>query len=230
MQGSRRVPLGLAHPGRVFIATALVALAVDQAAKAVVRALMVPQQSEHVIPWVLNLTYVQNSGAAFGLFPGRQPVFMVTSTLVLVVIAAYWWKVRPAQWPVVVALGLVTAGAVGNLIDRAFIGRVTDFFEFGFIDFPVFNVADMCILFGVVILSAWIIFGPEADDAVLGVADGDAAVADVGDAEKDADRDPGRESATEDDTPAGPVEASGPALSVERGSPDTASAAEGRAS
>jgi len=122
---------------------------------------MVEQQSVRLIPHVLHLTYVRNEGAAFGLFPGRQPVFIVTSFLVLFVIAAFWRRTRPAQWPVVIALGLVAAGAVGNLIDRVVLGYVTDFFEFGFIEFPVFNVADSCIVVGVAILMFWILFGPE---------------------------------------------------------------------
>jgi signal peptidase II len=110
---------------------------------------------------------VRNEGAAFGLFPGRQPVFIVTSALVLFVIAAFWRRTRPVQWPVVIALALVTAGAVGNLIDRVMLGYVTDFFEFGFFEFPVFNVADSCIFIGVAILMYWILFGPEerSDDA-----------------------------------------------------------------
>jgi hypothetical protein len=55
----------------------------------------------------------------------------------------------------------VTAGAVGNLIDRSVLGYVTDYFEFGFFEFPVFNVADACIFVGVAILMVWILFGPE---------------------------------------------------------------------
>ncbi len=122
---------------------------------------MVEQQSVRFVPHLLHLTYVRNEGAAFGLFPGRQPVFIVTSALVLFVIAAFWRRTHPVQWPVVIALGLVTAGAVGNLIDRVVLGYVTDFFEFGFIEFPVFNVADSCIVIGVAILMFWILFGPE---------------------------------------------------------------------
>jgi signal peptidase II len=137
---------------------------VDQISKAMVRAAMVEQQSIRMIPHVLHLTYVRNEGAAFGLFPGRQPVFIATSLLVLFVIAAYWRRQHPVQWPVVVALGLVTAGAVGNLIDRSVLGYVTDYFEFGFFEFPVFNVADACIFVGVAILMVWILFGPEESD------------------------------------------------------------------
>jgi signal peptidase II len=117
-----------------------------------------------VVSHVLNITYVRNVGAAFGLFPGRQPVFMATSLAVLFVIAAFWRRARPTEWPVAVALGLVAAGALGNLIDRAVLGRVTDFFEFGFVQFPVFNVADMAIVFGVGILALWILFGPQPEE------------------------------------------------------------------
>ncbi len=140
---------------------ALTTLGIDQISKAVVRAHMVPGDSLAFIHGLINLTYIRNVGAAFGLFPGRQPIFIATSLVVLVVIAAYWRRARPTAWPVVVALGLVTGGAVGNLIDRAWLGKVTDFFEFAFFDFPVFNVADMAILAGVGILVAWLLFAPE---------------------------------------------------------------------
>lgn len=164
MQNSRRNPLEIAHPGRLFTAVAVGVLIIDQVSKAVVRASLIPGESMTLVPGVLNLTFVNNVGAAFGLFPGRQPVFMATSLLVLFVIAAYWRRAHPREWPVVLALGLVCAGALGNLIDRAALGRVTDFFEFGFVQFPVFNVADMAILTGVGILALWILFGPQPEN------------------------------------------------------------------
>jgi len=161
VQGSRRVPLDLAHPGRVFLAVAASILLVDQITKAVIRATpLLAKKTIGLIPHVINLTLVRNSGAAFGLFPGRQPVFVLTSLLVLFAIAAYWRRARPVQWPVVIALAMIAGGALGNLIDRAIVGRVTDFFEFAFIDFPVFNVADMGIVGGVGVLMVWILFGP----------------------------------------------------------------------
>lgn len=164
MQASRRVPLGLRHPGRVYLATALAVLGIDQLVKFGVRAVFHEGESVPVIAGVFNFTYVHNIGAAFGLFPGRQPVFITTSLAVLFVIAAYWRRARPTEWPVVAALGLVSAGALGNLIDRAFLGQVTDFFDFTLIDFPVFNVADAAIVVGVGILALWILFGPQDDE------------------------------------------------------------------
>lgn len=161
VQGSRRVPLGLAHPGRVLVAVAASILLVDQITKAIVRAYMQTDQTVGLIPYVIRLTLVRNTGAAFGIFPGRQPVFVITSLLVLFAIAAYWRRARPREWLVVVALAMIAGGALGNLIDRALIGRVTDFFEFAFVDFPVFNVADMAIVGGVGALMVWVLFGPE---------------------------------------------------------------------
>ncbi len=163
MQASRRSPLEIRNPGVVFTAIAVGVLVLDQATKAFVRASMVPGESITVVRGLLNLTFVNNIGAAFGLFPGRQPVFIATSLVVLFVVAAYWRRARPTEWPVVVALALVCAGALGNLIDRVLVGRVTDFFEFGFVEFPVFNVADMAIIFGVGLLAIWILFGPQAE-------------------------------------------------------------------
>jgi signal peptidase II len=144
-------------------------LVIDQVAKAVVRSILVEGESVRVFPRLLNLTYVHNVGAAFGLFPGRQPVFIATSCFVLFVIAAYWRRAHPREWPVVIALAMVTAGAVGNLIDRALLGQVTDFFEFAFVEFPVFNIADMGIVGGVAVLALWLLFpvpeepSPEGD-------------------------------------------------------------------
>jgi signal peptidase II len=168
-------------------------LIVDQVTKVVVRSTMhVGDSIDGFIPHLINLTFVRNSGAAFGLFPGQRPVFVLTSLLVLFVIAAYWRRAHPRQWPVVVAFALIAGGSVGNLIDRAFIGRVTDFFEFAFVEFPVFNVADIGIVLGVAILMVWILFGPEppANAATGGESSDDEA---SGSSEAEANARPGSE-------------------------------------
>jgi signal peptidase II len=156
---------------------------IDQVTKALARTHLVSGQPVLVLAHVLNLTYVHNEGAAFGLFPGRQPVFIATSCFVLFVIAAYWRRAHPREWPVVIALAMVCAGALGNLIDRVVLGRVTDFFEFAFVEFPVFNVADMAIIGGVVVLALWILFpseeAPAAEEPSGDADDGGDVAADV---------------------------------------------------
>ncbi len=161
LQGSRREPLALRHSALVFWTVAVVTLGLDQASKALVRSRMLEGDSVALLDGVFQLTYVRNTGAAFGLFPGYQPIFVATSVVVLLVIAAYWRRSRPNAWPVVIALGFITGGAVGNLIDRALLGRVTDMFDLAFIDFPVFNVADSAIIVGVAMLVLWLLFVPE---------------------------------------------------------------------
>lgn len=162
VQSSRRDPLDIAHPGRLFLITSVGVLVLDQVTKAVVRASMpVDASRPGFIPYLIDLTSVRNDGAAFGIFPGQRPVFLITHMLVLFAIAAFWRRARPRQWPVVAALAAVAGGAVGNLIDRAFVGYVTDFLEFAFMRFPVFNVADIALVCGVGVLMVWILFGSD---------------------------------------------------------------------
>jgi signal peptidase II len=178
VQSGRRISLEIAHPGRLFGITAVAVLVTDQVTKLVVRStLPVGVSKPGFIPHIIDLTSVRNSGAAFGLFPGQRPVFLLTSLLVLFAIAAYWRRARPREWPVVAALATVAGGSIGNLIDRAFIGYVTDFFEFAFMQFPVFNVADMGIVCGVAVLMVWILFGPQPIPAREAPADAEEAEA-----------------------------------------------------
>lgn len=143
-----------------------VVVGVDQTAKALVRAKMAPPgTSIPVIGDVLRLTYVRNLGASFGMLPGYRPVFIAVSLFVLVAIVAFVVRRRPERPWVVVALGLVGGGALGNLIDRVTFGWVTDFIRIPF-DFPVFNVADSAVVVGVAMLVWWLLFGPAPEQPV----------------------------------------------------------------
>lgn len=98
-----------------------------------------------VIPHILQFSYVENRGIAWGMFQGKQLLFLAVGFLVLAFAAYYYvrvpWKKR--YIPMHVFFVLFAAGALGNMIDRAFYGYVIDFFELLFINFPVFNVADI---------------------------------------------------------------------------------------
>jgi len=146
--------------GLASAATMLVVLALDQATKAYVRASMTLGRSIPVIPDVFSITHIQNKGAAFGLFPGQLGFFIIVAILVLGGIVWVWWRYHPHRWYTVLALGMVAAGALGNLIDRAGAGHVTDFLEIH--GWPVFNVADMALDVGVAILMVWLLFSKEA--------------------------------------------------------------------
>jgi signal peptidase II len=153
-----RGSLILRRPGAVAAAIVLAVVILDQATKALVRARMPLGSSIELMAPLLKLTHVRNSGAAFGMMPGRPTLFIIVSLAVLAGVGLYWWRYRPTRLPVVIALSLVAGGALGNLIDRLTSGRVTDFIEVPYI--PVFNVADPCILAGVSILVWWLLFGP----------------------------------------------------------------------
>lgn len=149
------------RPRILFWGITVGVLALDQVTKYLVRSYLSPGESHTFIPGLLDLTYVRNVGAAFGIFPGRQPIFVATSVAVLIAVWAYWRRSHPSQWPLVSAIALIVSGAVGNLIDRVFLGRVTDFLATSFVDFPVFNVADSAISVGVTILILWLFLTPD---------------------------------------------------------------------
>jgi len=158
VQGSRGIAVETRRPGALFLGTLAVVVLVDQWVKTVVRCALHPTESIPVIEGFFHITHVRNAGAAFGLMPGQRSLFILTSLLVLVAIALYWWRARPRSLVLALSLGLVSGGAIGNLIDRVVAGRVTDFFDFRV--FPVFNVADMGIVVGAVGLFAWALFAP----------------------------------------------------------------------
>jgi signal peptidase II len=158
----------LALPAAGFAMVFAAVLVLDQGTKQLVRTFMDPPGTTvHVLGSLLRFTHVRNPGASFGMLPGYAPVFMGVTVLVLVGVAVYWYRVRPRRAWLVVALALVTGGAVGNLIDRVLTGLVTDFIQIPF-DFPVFNVADMAIITGVAMLVWWVLFGPAEHSAAVG--------------------------------------------------------------
>jgi len=114
-------------------------------------------RSIEVIPGIFRLTLVENTGSAFGLFRDQAHFFIVASTLVMVLILFYAWRYARKKLFLIVTLGLILGGAIGNLIDRVSFGYVIDFFDFRV--WPVFNVADSAITAGVTLLAINVLFG-----------------------------------------------------------------------
>ena len=126
----------------VFCAVLLIFLVfADQLSKAAAVTRLKPVGQIPVIRNVLSLLYLENRGAAFGMLKERQWIF--------VLIAAGKLPARKKFRPLGICLVLIAAGAAGNLIDRVLRGYVIDFIYFELIDFPVFNVADICICVGI---------------------------------------------------------------------------------
>lgn len=105
-----------------------------------------------VIPNVLDLTVTYNKGIAFGMFQGFGPLLAPVAIAIAVGAAMHSMKHRNDSPWVHCAMALLAAGALGNLIDRLFLGQVTDMFHIRAFEFPVFNLADSCITVAATIL------------------------------------------------------------------------------
>lgn len=129
-----------------IIAAALVAL--DQLVKYLVMTRIPFGDHVPFIPYILELTYVKNTGAAFSIFSEHTWVLALVSLVMSAALALALWKNFFRHPFGKLAITLLLAGAVGNLIDRAFRGFVVDMFNVLFMRFAVFNVADICVVVG----------------------------------------------------------------------------------
>jgi len=140
----------------------------DQATKLYIDSNMELHQSIQVIKNFFQITYIRNSGAAFGILSGfKSPwltlFFVLISVVAIGIIMFYYYKTPENQRLTLVSFALIMSGAIGNFIDRAFYGEVIDFLYFHWYQhyWPAFNVADSCITIGVSLL-LWNMFFPEA--------------------------------------------------------------------
>ncbi|MCL2077696.1 MAG: signal peptidase II [Oscillospiraceae bacterium] len=97
---------------------------------------------------ILNLTYVENTGAAFSILQGQRLFLIITSCLLIIGALIFLFICKGKDSVVIWSLALIIAGGAGNLIDRVFYGYVVDFIDFRFINFAIFNFADICAVTG----------------------------------------------------------------------------------
>lgn len=121
---------------------------IDRLLKVLVQTNFVPGETLKVIPKIFHLTYVLNPGAAFGLMAGRTWIFVVTAFLVVGGVIYGQFRIPREETFTRLALGMIGGGALGNLYDRLFIGRVVDYLDFQIWPY-VFNFADSMIVVGV---------------------------------------------------------------------------------
>lgn len=136
----------------IYYIIAFVAFLVDQGTKYLIASRMELTEQIPVIGNFFLITSHRNRGAAFGILENQRWFFIVITIIVVVGIVWYLQKVmRTNNKLLPLALSLVLGGAVGNFIDRVLTGEVVDFlqFNFGSYEFPIFNVADSCIVIGV---------------------------------------------------------------------------------
>ncbi len=135
---------------RLVISCGIV-LFLDQLSKIIVSHGLKLGQSFPLIPGVVSAVKVHNYGTIWGLAQGSNMIFAGLAVLIIVLIIIFIPKIVKDKWTSV-TIGMILGGAVGNLLDRITRGFVVDFIHVDFIDFPVFNVADMGIVVAAVLL------------------------------------------------------------------------------
>ena len=152
----------------VLAGTAVALYAADQVTKWLVVSALAPGESVEVAGDLVRIWYVQNTGAAFSLFPGAFWLFIPVTVLALVMVG-WFFRSFQARGPWIhVVLGVILAGTLGNLTDRLRLGYVIDFISVGIggTRFPTFNVADSAVVVGIGLLVLYLTFadGPRRHD------------------------------------------------------------------
>ena len=133
----------------IAIGIILILTICDQLLKSWVASSIVLGGSKQLIPGIIELTNLRNSGAAWSIFEGQQTFFTIITIIAIIVIGYFIWQYRK-NISVLIGLSLIMAGTFGNFIDLLSQGYVVDMFETTFINFPIFNIADMCLTIGVI--------------------------------------------------------------------------------
>ena len=147
----------------IWIILSVIVILLDQATKLIIDHHMRLSHSVPLIQNVFHITHVKNEGASWGVLSGGRWFFIILTVLVLVALFVWCVKKKPKHPLLCASLSLIAGGAVGNLIDRIATGKVTDFLDFCLIHFPVFNIADIAITCGTVLLCVYILIAPSAD-------------------------------------------------------------------
>ena len=134
-----------------------IVLLLDQLSKIIIANQLSLGQSVSVIPGILKFTMTYNRGTIWGIGQGGNFIFAIIAIVVVIIILVFAPQLATSLGSKI-AIGAILGGAVGNLIDRFARGFVIDFIEFGFVKFPVFNVADMGIVLGAITLAIFMLF------------------------------------------------------------------------
>ncbi len=146
-------------PHVIFILAAEVGAIADVLSKSMVFQHVTLERQLDLIPGVLAFRSAHNTGIVWGTFQGWGGVFTIVTALALPLIVWMYVSAKPFRAVKAAALGLVLAGALGNLYDRLFYGHVRDFIDFYLIGWPVFNLADVFICVGVAVFAAMLLRG-----------------------------------------------------------------------
>lgn len=139
----------------------IISLFIDQLVKIIVINNMNLFDSINIITNFFKITYVRNTGAAWSILSGNTWFLIAISLIALVVIYLYFIKDKKLNKLESISYGLLIGGILGNLIDRIIYGYVIDYLDFKIInyDFPIFNIADICIVISIILIGISLIVG-----------------------------------------------------------------------
>ncbi len=141
-----------------YFIIALIILA-DQGIKHLMVSYLTLDYTVPLIDGILNLTLIHNYGAAFSILQNRQIILIPITLIVSAVILWLMTKnIKSGHWTMLLSFALIFSGGIGNLIDRIRLGYVVDYLEIKFFRFPVFNIADMAVVIGSIVLVIYIMF------------------------------------------------------------------------
>ncbi|WP_324255108.1 signal peptidase II [Carnobacterium maltaromaticum] len=141
----------------VYYALAAVILVIDQITKYVVVNNIDLYEVKEVIPGILSWMYIRNTGAAWSILEGQMWFFYIITFAVVIAVSYIMQKYAKGNWLFSLGLSLILAGALGNFIDRLRLGYVVDMIRLDFMNFPIFNVADMSLSIGVAVIILYVL-------------------------------------------------------------------------
>lgn len=139
-------------------------IVLDQVTKYLAKTRLMDNINIDLIQGYFSLTYVENRGAAFGILRDKKFILVGITALIVAFMIYYLIKNKNMGKWMKISLVLIIAGAIGNLIDRVSLGYVVDFFHFyikDIFDWPVFNVADISVVCGTILLAINLLFSKE---------------------------------------------------------------------
>lgn len=145
----------------IVILSIIILVVIDKITKIWAEATLIKGNIE-LIPGMLRFELLPggNNGAAWGMLSGHQVLFIIIASLVciMLLVVIYNMPFENKFYPIIVFMTMIISGGIGNMIDRAFIGTVTDFISFYIIHFPIFNVADMYVSVATVLFIIMFLF------------------------------------------------------------------------
>lgn len=142
----------------IYLILIIALIVIDQVTKLLTINYLLPVNSVEIIKNILSFTYVENRGAAFGIMQNSRIFFLIFTVILIGAIIIYTIKTKPQNRLYLISTSLIIAGGMGNFIDRLFRGYVVDMIEVTFIEYPVFNFADICVVIGAILFCIYMFF------------------------------------------------------------------------